>query len=376
MTESSCSIKAPYEIEKARQSTIWACVFLKLAYPTVHPVNLIPHQRIYIGLVMGLWLVGCRPEPVPFNVEDIRTLPSHFPAYVEPENNPMNEAKWELGQRLFFDQRLGSDGQLSCASCHRPELAFSDNQPTSLGPHGVQGTRNTPALMNLAWQPRFHREGGIPSLEAQILAPLQEPTEFNQNLEDLVTMLSLDEDYQALAQEGFERDFDAYVLTRSIAAFERTLISGASAYDRWLQGDSSALSAFEMQGLQVFESLECGSCHQGTWLTDFDNHNNGLYADYPDPGAFRLTLDSADIGAFKTPTLRNVGITSPYMFDGSLQTLDEVIEHYASGGSGHPNQDLRIQPFELTDEEKAQLIAFLNSMTDHEFVDWAVGLRP
>ena len=189
-------------------------------------------------------------------------------------------------------------------------------------------------------------------------------------------MLSLDEDYQALAQEGFERDFDAFVLTRSIAAFERTLISGASAYDRWLEGDSSALSVLEIQGLQVFESLECGSCHQGFWLTDFDNHNNGLYADYPDPGAFRLTLDSADIGAFKTPTLRNVGITEPYMFDGSLQTLDDVIDHYASGGSGHPNQDLRIQPFELTDEEKAQLIAFLNSMTDHEFVDWAVGLRP
>ena len=133
------------------------------------------------------------------------------------------------------------------------------------------------------------------------------------------------------------------------------------------------MSVLEIQGLQVFESLEVDRVIKALWLTDFDNHNNGLYADYPDPGAFRLTLDSADIGAFKTPTLRNVGITEPYMFDGSLQTLDDVIDHYASGGSGHPNQDLRIQPFELTDEEKAQLIAFLNSMTDHEFVDWAVG---
>ena len=161
-----------------------------------------------------------------------------------------------------------------------------------------------------------------------------------------------------MAQEGFERDFDAYVLTRSIAAFERTLISGASAYDRWLQGDSSALSAFEMQGLQVFESLECGSCHQGTWLTDFDNHNNGLYADYPDPGAFRLTLDSADIGDLQNTHTSQCRHHFTLHVRRVIADVGRGIEHYASGGSGHPNPGPSNSAFELTDEEKAQLMPF------------------
>ena len=230
--------------------------------------------------------------------------------------------------------------------------------------------------MNMAWQPAFHREGGIPSLEAQVLAPIQEPTEFNRDVAELVDALALDPQYQQWSEEGFGRPFDAFVLTRAIAAFERTLVSGTSPYDAWLQGDVDALNEAEMRGLELFETLDCAGCHSGVFLTDFDTHNTGLYEDYDDPGAFRLTFDSTDIGAFKTPSLRNVAETAPYMFDGSFSSLEDVIEHYVSGGVGHVNQDARVQPRDLSAEDKADLIAFLRSLSDPSYVAWASQLEP
>ena len=331
---------------------------------------------VVYALALGAWWTACTPEEPPFAVDDVRPVPAHFPTYIEPEDNPMNEAKWELGRHLFFDERLGADGALSCASCHVPEMAFADSSRVSLGTGGIQGVRNAPALINGAWQPRFHREGGVPSLEAQVLAPIQEPMEFDRDLVALVEELSQDEQYQSWSECGFGRGFDAYVMTRSLAAFQRTLISGGSRYDAWLQGNASALNAAELRGLDVFESLECNSCHSGVLLSDFETHNTGLYANYDDVGAYRLTFDSSDIGAFQTPTLRNVALTSPYMFDGSLPALEDVVDHYVSGGTGHPNQDERVRPRTVTDQDKADLVAFLHTLSDEEFVVWAKDLRP
>lgn len=333
---------------------------------------------LWIFLCMASWalLPACGPGDEVFTVADVRDVPSHFPTYAEPEENVLNEAKWELGRHLFFDERLGADGALSCASCHIPGLAFSDSLPTSFGSDGALGFRNAPALVNMAWQPRFHREGGIATLEAQVLAPVQDPLEFNRDVVEAVEQLAGDEQYQAWAEEGFGRPFDAYVMTRSLAAFQRTLISGSSPYDRWLQGQAEALSPAALRGRERFEELECASCHQGVMLSDFATHNTGLYETYVDPGAYRLTFDSADIGAFKTPSLRNVALTAPYMFDGSLPTLESVLEHYASGGSGHVNQDARIVARELSAQDRSDLIAFLASLTDDEFVTWSEGLRP
>ena len=173
-----------------------------------------------------LVLMGCEPELPAFTVADVREVPTHFPAYVEPADNPLNEAKWELGRHLFFDERFSADGMLSCASCHNPSLAMADSLAVTPGSSGALGVRNAPALVNLAWQPRFHREGGVSSLEAQVLAPVQEPTEFHRDLVELVDQLGQDLQYQEWAQEGFDRPFDAYVMTRALAAFQRTLISG------------------------------------------------------------------------------------------------------------------------------------------------------
>jgi cytochrome c peroxidase len=325
----------------------------------------------------ALLLTACnRKVDQDVGIADLRDIPGHFPAYEEPDDNPLNEAKWQLGRLLFFDPRFSNDGNISCASCHQPELAFSDSAAVSRGSEGAMGFRNTPSLINPSWQPRFHREGGITSLEAQVLAPVVEPHEFNRDPVELVEELAADALYRMLAQEGFGRPFDAYVMTRSLAAFERSLITGGSPWDRWLQGDDDALSPSALRGMTLFDDLECTGCHQGIWATDFATHNNGLYLEYADPGAYRLTFDSSDLGAFKTPSLRNLAFTAPYMFDGSLTTLDEVIDHYASGGMGHPNQDFRIRPRSLSSDERDDLKCFLISMSDSAFIDWASTLRP
>ncbi len=331
---------------------------------------------IFLGLASWAVLTACRPDDEAFTVADVRDVPAHFPAYVEPADNPLNQAKWELGRHLFFDERFSADGMLSCASCHNPSLAMADSLAVTPGTSGESGVRNAPALVNLAWQPRFHREGGVPSLEAQVLAPVQEPTEFHRDLVELVDQLGQDAQYQDWAQEGFDRPFDAYVMTRALAAFQRTLISGSSPYDRWIQGQTEALSPAALRGRELFEGLECASCHQGVMLSDFATHNTGLYETYVDQGAYRLTFDSADIGAFKTPSLRNVALTAPYMFDGSLHSLEAVLEHYASGGSGHINQDERIRVRELSAQDRSDLVAFMESLTDDAFVKWSEGLRP
>ena len=315
---------------------------------------------------------GCsapdRTDQIPFHLSELVQVPAHFPALEEPADNPLNLAKWELGRLLFHDTRFSAANDVSCASCHLAQFAMADSLAVSKGTGGAPGFRNASALFNMAWQPRFHREGGIPSLETQILAPLQEPHEFDKDLMELVTELATDPGYHALSEEAFGRPFDAYVLTRSLASFERTLISGQSPYDQWLLGDTSALSEAALRGKGLFDNLQCRSCHSGLWFTDFANHNIGLYSENPDPGAFRLTLDSADLGKFKTPSLRNLAFSAPYMFDGSLSTLDEVLDQYVKGGMGHPNQDPRIFPMDLTSVERSDLLAFLEALNDTAFV--------
>lgn len=321
--------------------------------------------------------VGCRPDPEPpFTLDDLRPVPTHFPELVWPEDNPLNEAKWELGRHLFFDNRLSFQGDVSCATCHNPSTAMADGQTVTPGTGGLVGNRNASALVNLAWQPRFHMEGGVPSLETQALAPLQEPHELGRDLLEVVAELAQDARYAQWAQEGFRQPFDAYVFTRSLATFQRTLISGSAPYDRWLQGDNLAMSEAARRGMDLFDDLACSTCHSDVWFTDFQTHNIGLVEEYADPGAYRLTFDSSDVGAFKTPSLRNIAWTAPYMHDGSLASLNDVIDHYALGGAGHPNQDPRVAPFELGKGQREDLLAFMQALTDSSFVAWSSTLAP
>lgn len=317
-------------------------------------------------------LTGCDKDPsAPADEPYFLSIPPGFTMPEIPENNQLTQKRVELGKMLFFDPGLSEDSTVSCGSCHLQSHAFSDDKALSVGIYGRTGFRNSPPLFNLAWHNKFFKDGGVPTLELQVLAPIEDVNEMNFNIIDAVERLSQNSTYQTLAKIAYDRDFDAFVLTRAIAAYERTLVSGNSPFDKYqYQGDNNALTAQEKRGLNLFYSdrLQCGSCHSGFDLSDYEFHNVGLYTTYIDTGRMRITLNPQDNGKFKTPSLRNVELTAPYMHDGSIATLEEVIEHFNSGGVGHPVQDSRIQPLNLTIAEKEDLLAFLRSLTDEEFI--------
>lgn len=298
-------------------------------------------------------------------------IPKGFPAMPVPADNAFTQSRWELGKKLFFDPVLSVDGTKSCASCHLPAKAFSDETAVSFGVEERPGRRNTPSLANIGYHPYFTREGGVPTLEMQVLVPLQEEHEFDFNIVLAAERLQADRDYVRRSLAAYDRAPDAFVITRALACFERSLVSGSSAYDRYIIGeDASALSAAARRGMQLFFSAEtaCADCHAGFNFTDYSFANNGLYLAYADAGRRQLTGEETDEALFKTPSLRNVALTAPYMHDGSVQTLEEVVTHYNSGGQNHPNRSEKIRPLHLTDTEQADLAAFLRSLTDEGFV--------
>ncbi len=324
---------------------------------------------IFVPIICQLfWACG---EPSTMIPPALMEIPKGFPEMEFPEGNEFTMARWELGKKLFYDPVLSLDSSLSCASCHKQALAFADDVAFSDGVMGRAGTRNSPTLANIGYHPFFTREGGVPSLEMQILVPIQEHNEFAFNIVYIAERLNRDSDYVKMSQEAYGRLPDPFVITRSIACFERSLISGNSPYDRYeFQGDDKALDKDEKAGMELFfsEKTACGSCHGGFNFTHYAFENNGLYKNYPDPGRFRLTGDPADSARFKVPSLRNIALTAPYMHDGSLADLEAVLDHYQSGGQGHTNQSEKVRPFTLTEKEKRQLLAFLNSLTDQDFL--------
>ncbi len=320
-------------------------------------------------------LLGCThateaPEEqgnVPFALE----LPPGFPYPNAPLSNPITDASVRLGKALFFEKALSRDNSVSCGSCHFPDVAFSDTSARSTGVDGATGLRNSPTLGNVAYHGSFFRDGGVPTLERQVLAPVHDPVEMDHDITLVAEQLREVEPYRTLSMKAYARALDPYVITRAIASYERTLISGWSRYDRYLQGQAEALSDAEIRGLALFNSerLNCTACHSGFDLSDHDFHNVGQYMTYADSGRARITLNPGDNGKFKTPTLRNVAMTAPYMHDGSLATLSQVIDLFASGGLPHPGRDPEMQSFVLSQEEKDDLIAFLSALTDERTLD-------
>lgn len=328
-----------------------------------------------IILLLAVLLFACQkesPEPSPVEPEPLLAVPAGFSAPEFPAGNELTAARWALGKKLFYDPVLSRDSTLSCASCHHAAKAFSDTVAFSPGVGGLPGTRNAPTLANIGYHPYFTREGGVPTLEMQILVPIQEHNEFDFNILLIAERLLRDTAYVRMSREAYDREPDAFVITRSIACFERTFVSGQSRYDQYFfQGKNTALTATEKRGMDLFfsEKTNCSQCHAGFNFTNYAFENNGLYSNYPDPGRFRLTELESDRARFKVPTLRNVALTAPYMHDGSLQTLEAVVEHYNSGGQPHPNKSALLRPLDLTAAEKTDLVAFLRSLTDNAFVN-------
>lgn len=287
-----------------------------------------------------------------------------------PADNPLIAEKIELGKQLFFDKRLSKDNTIACVDCHRPELAFTDGRALSRGVEGVAAQRNAPTLLNAAWLQTVMFDGELKTLEMQVIVPIQEHSEMNSDMLALIKELRAVPEYQEAAKRIFNRDFDPWVLTRSIAAYERTLISQDSPYDKFRAGKKSALTASQKRGYELFANrLYCTECHPAPHFTTYKTECNGLYPDYgQDNGRFRVSGKEADKGRFKVPTLRNIALTAPYMHDGSLVSLDEVLGHYERGGQGHVNQSEVIKKFTLTQEERTDLKNFLNSLTDTTYL--------
>lgn len=329
---------------------------------------------IITALVSSAWLFSCVHEPVHPEVNTIEgfQIPEGFPPIQYPADNEYSPDRAALGKKLFYEPLMSRDSSVSCQSCHSQELAFTDGEKRSFGIENRQGTRNAPSLANVAYHPYFTREGGVPTLEMQVLVPIQEKHEFDFNILRIAERLREDPLYNELSQKAYGRDMDYYVITRALANFERTLISGNSAYDQYKhQGNSGAMSEKAIAGMKLFnsEKTNCSSCHGGFDFTNYSFQNNGLAEKYEDEGRFRLTRDEQDRAKFKVPSLRNVEVTAPYMHNGSLESLEEVVEHYNQGGKGHPNQSDFIKPLGLSEEEKANLVSFLKALTDREFLN-------
>jgi cytochrome c peroxidase len=325
-------------------------------------------------------------------------LPPGFPRPAVPADNPMSSVKVELGRRLFHEPRLSSTGRYACASCHRPELAFTDGRPRALGATGESVKHSAMSLANVAYNAAFTwSDARVHSLESQMRQPLfnQHPVEMGLESggREAVRALSAEAGYRDLFAAAFAGDaapMSMGNLIKAIAAFERSLISGRSPFDHYVYDDDpTALSDSQKRGMALFFSARvgCAGCHSGLNFSGpliYEGHesqtaafaNTGLYdvdgrGSYPadDRGLIDVTHRAADMGKFRVPTLRNVELTAPYMHDGSLASLEQVIDRYARGGRKNAHQDSRLRPLLLSHIERSDLAAFLRSLTDREFVD-------
>jgi cytochrome c peroxidase len=284
-----------------------------------------------------------------------------------PVDNPLSPEKIALGKKLFFDKRLSLDETVSCASCHVPELAFTDGLQKAKGVFGRTTDRNSPSILNALYLPKVMFDGEISTLEMQVIVPIQEHTEMGMVMKDLIQKLRAIPEYQQEAKLIFQRDFDPWVLTRSISAYERSLISLDSPFDRYYyHKQKSAITNDAKSGWKLFsEKLHCTKCHNLPLFTTHQVTSNGLVSEKDeDKGRFRIHVDTADIGKFKIPSLRNISLTAPYMHDGRFRTMDEVLVHYMKGGNKTINQDSIIQPFNLNHQQIKQLKAFFESLTE------------
>ena len=390
-------------------------------------------------LVLGLCVMGCvgtRPAAsastaakpaVPVETQVALDPLLGLPPLPVPDDNPMSEAKIALGDKLFHDERFSSDGSVSCATCHERTKAFTDSPLSvsegimSAGTQKLTGTRNAPTVLNAAFNATQFWDGRSPDLEDQSLHPFTNPVEMGlKDHKPILELIRRDAEYRVAFKEVFGISPNKVTMgevTKAIAAFERTAVSGNSRFDRWYFADEATLSDEEIAGFNVFvEKGRCVSCHvvehTSALFTDHRFHNVGvginrlprqeteqlveafIAADYTkaevdiqvlkdaktsEIGRVAVTRNLTDIGSFKTPTLRNIELTAPYMHDGSVETLEDVVEHYNRGGASEDDEPINhflsggIRPLDLTDTEKENLVAFLKTLTSPSVVAAAKG---
>ena len=317
-------------------------------------------------------------------------LPFFFPTMPVPPDNPLTVEGVKLGRYLFWDKKLSRNQTMSCGSCHFPGKSFADSGRFSTGVDGIQGTRSAMPLINLAWAHNYFWDGRAATLEKQIFEPVRNHIELDENWVEVAQRIAADPEYPPMFEAAFGGTcIDSTRISYAIAQFERTMVSYKSKFDRWRYYGQGNLTPSEYRGLEKFlaeggdpsrfpggqNGGDCFHCHGGslTLFTDEQFHNNGLDSVFTDLGRGEVTGNPADYGRFKTPTLRNIALTAPYMHDGRYQTLQQVIEHYDSGGVPSPT----IDPFmkyavggdAMTDQTKQDIINFLLTLTDTSFVN-------
>ena len=289
-----------------------------------------------------------------------------LPPVPVPPDNPQTDAKIRLGAQLYFDTRLSADNTISCATCHDPKTGWANHHPTDTGIRGQVGGRNSGTILDAAYMRVQFWDGRAASLEEQALGPIHNPIEMGETLENVVRKLNAIPGYKAQFNAVFGTDASTDGIAKAIAAFERTVVTGPSPYDRWLAGEKSAMTPAALRGLGLFNGKgHCSPCHSGPAFSDQGYHNIGvgMLKKNPDRGREAVTKDPSDRGRFKTPGLRNCALTHPYLHDGSEQTLASVIAYYDRGGIANPNLDPLMLPLRLTPREKADLVAFLEALT-------------
>lgn len=325
---------------------------------------------LWFGAASALTLLASaadvkRPRPAP--KRDPLAAPLGLISVQWPADNPYSPAKWELGRALYYDTRLSADSSVSCATCHSPNVAFTDGQPNSAGIKGQRGNRSAPTVINRAYSLAQFWDGRAGTLEEQAIGPMANPIEMGHTHDGVVERLRGIPGYRAMFAAAFgSEEIDIGRVAKAIATFERTVLSGNSPYDRYKAGDKKALTPEQVRGMKVyFNKAKCDQCHEGINFTTNAFHNLGVGTGKPDPdpGRYAVTKNPRDWGAFKTPTLREIASTAPYMHDGSLATLEEVVEFYNKGGIPNKNLDERMKPLNLTEQEKKELVEFLKALS-------------
>lgn len=333
-------------------------------------------RLILVAAVMLLAACGKVADTKPLGKSVKVLTPLGLPPVPVPEDNPMTAELVALGKKLYFEPRLSADDTVSCASCHAPDKGFADGRKTGMGVGQLTGKRNTPTVFNAAYNPRQFWDGRAATLEQQAAGPIANPIEMNMPHAECESKLNADAEYRGMFAKAFgEGPITIVHVQKAIAAYERTVVTGNSPFDRYQYGgDKSALSEAGVRGLAIFMDRDrgnCASCHlvgpKTALFTDglFHNLGAGLSAEgeLTDMGRFMETKNEADRGAFKTPSLRNIAQTAPYMHDGSLKTLRAVVDFYVGGGSSNPHLDKQIKPLALTGRDREDLVAFLESLT-------------
>ena len=303
-------------------------------------------------------------ETAAFKIE----VPLGLPPVPVPEDNPMTAEKVELGKLLYFDTRLSKDGTVACATCHDPQLAWTEHEATSTGIDGQVGGANSPTVINAAYATAQFWDGRAASLEEQALGPIENPIEMGHKLKDLVPELNNIAGYKERFQSVFGTDVTSEGIAQAIAAFERTVLSGNSPYDKFQAGDENALNEAQKAGMQLFEDAGCSTCHTPPLMSNYRYYNAGVGMDKepPDEGRKAVTGKESDLGKFRAPSLREVANTGPYFHDGSGATLDAAVALMAGGGADNPNLSAMIKGVgskELSEQDRANLVEFLKSLS-------------